>query len=59
MEEKKETQIDFVIAWVDGGDPAWQRERDRYGKMGEKTAVEETGEREVRRCLRYQGCALP
>ena len=46
MEEKKETQIDFVIAWVDGGDPAWQRERDRYGKMGEKTAVEETGERE-------------
>ena len=45
MEEKKETQIDFVIAWVDGGDPAWQRERDRYGKMGEKTAVEETGER--------------
>ena len=46
MEEKKETQIDFVIAWVDGGDPAWQRERDRYGKMGEKTAVEETGGRE-------------
>ena len=46
MEEKKETQIDFVIAWVDGGDPAWQRERDRYGKMGEKTAAEETGERE-------------
>ena len=43
MEEKKETQIDFVIAWVDGGDPAWQRERDRYGKMGEKTAVEEMG----------------
>lgn len=23
-----------------------QRERDRYGKMGEKTAAEETGERE-------------
>ena len=46
MEEKKETQIDFVIAWVDGGDPAWQRERDRCGKMGEKTAAEETGERE-------------
>ena len=44
MEEKKETQIDFVIAWVDGGDPAWQRERDRYGKMGEKTAAEETGD---------------
>ena len=43
MEEKKETQIDFVIAWVGGGDPAWQRERDRYGKMGEKTAAEETG----------------
>ena len=59
MEEKKETQIDFVIAWVDGGDPAWQRERDRYGKMGEENSGgRDRREREVRRCLRYRGmCA--
>ena len=23
-------QIDFVIPWVDGSDPAWQRERARF-----------------------------
>lgn len=24
--------IDFVITWVDGGDAAWQAEKNRYGK---------------------------
>lgn len=23
-------EIDFVIAWVDGADPAWQAERHRF-----------------------------
>ncbi len=28
--------IDFVIAWVDGSDPEWQKERDKYrGAAGE------------------------
>lgn len=25
--------IDFLITWVDGNDPLWQKERDRYAKM--------------------------
>ena len=29
MEEKKETQIDFVIAWVDGGD-VYKRQSAEY-----------------------------
>ena len=32
-------EIDFVIAWVDGADPAWRRERDVYaGNKGRSAA---------------------
>lgn len=32
-------EIDFVIAWVDGADPAWRRERDDYaGNKGRSAA---------------------
>lgn len=26
--------IDFIITWVDGNDPAWQKEKDEYKKAG-------------------------
>ena len=26
-----QTEIDFVVTWVDGADPAWRREKDAYG----------------------------
>lgn len=30
MNKKNTPEIDFVIAWVDGSDPAWLEERNRY-----------------------------
>ena len=27
---KDEGEIDFVLTWVDGSDPAWQKERERF-----------------------------
>ena len=30
MEGKCMEKIDFVIAWVDGGDPSWNREKSKY-----------------------------
>ena len=32
-------RIDFVIAWVDGSDPAWQAEKARYKSGGDSSAV--------------------
>lgn len=31
-------KIDFVITWVDGNDPAWQREKNKYMGIDEKEA---------------------
>lgn len=43
MENIKQTEkIDFVIAWVDGNDPAWQEEKEKYtvgGQKGDKRDV--------------------
>lgn len=36
MEEKKETQVDFVIAWVDGGDPHGRESGIDMGRWGRK-----------------------
>lgn len=48
----KTKQIDFVITWVDGGDPAWRRERDLYSCGDEKkdrdTNADTTDDREER-----------
>ena len=27
-------KIDFVIAWVDGSDPKWQAEKNKYVEIG-------------------------
>ena len=32
-------KIDFVIAWVDGSDPAWQAEKAKYRPAGDGSAV--------------------
>ena len=32
-------KIDFVIAWVDGSDPAWQAEKARYRPTGDSSAI--------------------
>ena len=38
------SEIDFVIPWVDGGDPAWRREKDQYA--GSTASTEDA--REIR-----------
>lgn len=32
-------KIDFIIAWVDGGDPAWQAEKAKYQGGGDSRAI--------------------
>ena len=33
-------KIDFVIAWVDGNDPAWRAEKDKYDLRPSKGSAE-------------------
>lgn len=36
MDNKKDNKIDFVIIWVDGNDPEWQKEKNKYDKSNDK-----------------------
>lgn len=36
MDPQKLSNIDFVLIWVDGSDPAWQEEKSRYRDDGDK-----------------------
>lgn len=47
---KQQTEIDFVITWVDGNDPAWQKEKAAYsgqagGSVNESTSIDSRDER--------------
>ena len=39
-ERRNNMKIDFVIAWVDGSDPAWQKEKNKYMGIDETEAGE-------------------
>ena len=49
-------KIDFVVTWVDGNDPEWQKEKSKYLNNG-KTSVTKVDARNVRYrdtdCLKY------
>lgn len=49
---KKQT-IDFVITWVDGNDPLWQKERKKYEPKQNKDKKEEGSETDIRE-VRYR-----
>ena len=36
MTQIRDTKIDFVIAWVNGNDPIWRKERDHYAALEHK-----------------------
>lgn len=42
-QQRKTEDIDFVIAWVDGNDPAWQKEKRKYweGSMGDRWSIDQ------------------
>lgn len=42
-EQCKQPEIDFVIAWVDGNDTAWRKEKQRYAaqELGSKAIVDD------------------
>lgn len=43
MEAKKNEEIDFVIAWVDGGDKEWQKEKQKYlaAFLGDESIIDQ------------------
>ena len=44
-----EKEIDFVVTWVDGSDPAWRRQRNSYGQeMGKEAEKRDAGEERYR-----------
>ena len=38
MSDKNQPQIDFVVTWVDGNDPEWQKEKARYSSPDDSDA---------------------
>lgn len=39
MNDSKKEKIDFVIAWVDGSDEEWSREKEKYKKPGKEDST--------------------
>ncbi len=39
-DEEMNDEVDFVIAWVDGSDPKWKAEKDRFDKRPSKGSAE-------------------
>ena len=47
-------KIDFVVLWVDGNDPAWQEQFNRYAPKDKQIAIDASAERyRDWDCLRY------
>ena len=46
--QKKNAPIDFVIAWVDGNDPAWRKEKREYSRQAGLLSVSDDREERYR-----------
>ena len=47
-------KIDFVVLWVDGNDPTWQEQFNRYAPKDKQIAIDASAERyRDWDCLRY------
>ena len=50
-------KIDFIVTWVDGNDPEWQKTRNEY--LGIKTSEDNAGARRYRDWDLMRYCLLP